>query len=66
MSKKGDKEPDKVTHDTFSALWPGFGPLIHVVTIHKDDATYTGYGYSEEEANKEAGEKYSKGDKDKK
>lgn len=62
-----DKEPDKVTHKQESSIpfMPdGIGPTIHSTTIHKDGETYTGYGSSEDEANKEAGEKYSDGKKD--
>lgn len=69
--KKGEKEPDKVTHKEESGIPlmpPGVGPSIHTTTIYKDGKTYTGLGRTEEEANKSAGDKYSNGksDQDKK
>jgi hypothetical protein len=33
-------------------------------TIEKDGETYTGYGWDREQADKNAGEKYSQGKKD--
>ena len=60
-----EKEPDKVTHEVEGSIpFIPIGPMIHTTTIHKDGETYTGHGWSEEEANKDAGEKFSKGEKD--
>ncbi len=62
-----EKDPDYVTHDEHGSIpfMPaGIGPTIHSTTVHKGEDTYTGYGWSEDEANKNAGEKYSQGDKD--
>jgi hypothetical protein len=62
-----DKEPDSVSHKQESSIPfmpPGIGPTIHSTTVRKGKDTYTSYGSSEEEANKNAGEKYSEGEKD--
>ncbi len=65
-----DKSPDKCTHSTESPLPFGvdLGLLdpIHKTKIEKDGETYTGYGWTEKESNKNAGEKYNKGQKDRK
>jgi len=60
-----NKEPDRVTHDTERVI-PFLPDVMDKTTIHKGNETYTGYGWTEEEANKSAGEKYSKGEKDEK
>lgn len=60
------KEPDRVEHDKMYAGPANVGPEVADITrIHEGDDTYTGYGSSREEANKAAGEKYSRGEKDK-
>lgn len=67
MSK--DKEPDDVMHRQESSIpfMPtGIGPTIHSTEIEKGKDTYTGYGWTEDEANKNAGEKYNRDEKDKK
>lgn len=64
MSGK-DSKPDNVTHDSYGTLpFTGGGLTIHKTTIEKDDRTYTGYGSSRDEADRNAGEKYSDGDED--
>jgi hypothetical protein len=64
MTKKSD--PDAVTHNSFwGAFLPIPGTEVHETTIQKDDDNYTGYGSSREEADKNAGEKYREGRKDK-
>jgi hypothetical protein len=61
-----ESDPDRVTH-TSSGVVPFTGDLggtLHVTTIHKDNDTYTGVGYSREQADERDGEKYASGDKD--
>ncbi len=66
---KHDKEPDKVEHKEESSFPFGLDmntlPRIHTTTIHKDGETYTGTGWSEDEANTKAGGKYNNGEKEK-
>ena len=64
MPSKNDKEPDKVTHDSEFVI--GHKPYVEVTKIEKDGETTTGLGWTREEADKNAGEKYSRGEKDKK
>lgn len=65
MSRKSD--PDSVTHDSFwGAFLPIPGTEVHTTTIHKDEDTYTGYGWSRSQSDKEAGDKYRDGERDKK
>ena len=59
------KDPDKVTHNTDTALPLGIGKVIHETIIEKDGKTYSGHGDTEDDANKDAGEKYSDGKYDK-
>lgn len=61
-----DKKPDRVDHNKTSGLpfMPYTIDTKHETKIHKDGETYTGWGDTEEEANKNAGEKYSNGEKD--
>jgi hypothetical protein len=62
-----NSEPDKVSHSS-SGRVPGTGDLggtIHETTVEKGGDKYTGYGSSREEADRNAGEKYSRGEKDK-
>jgi hypothetical protein len=59
-----DKKPDRVKHSRESALPGGLGPKYSKTTIEKGDDKYTGYGKTEKDANRDAGEKYSRGDKD--
>lgn len=63
MSK--DKSPDNVIHKTDTSLPLGAGNVIHETIIEKDGKTYSGCGDTEDEANKNAGEKYSNGNYDK-
>jgi hypothetical protein len=43
---------------------PGIGPDINKTEITKDNETTTGYGRTREEANKDAGERYRRGERD--
>jgi hypothetical protein len=61
MAKNDDKTPDRVEHTKERILLEEADKTI----IHKGSETYTGYGWSREQADKSAGEKYSKGQKDK-
>lgn len=61
MSKKGST-PDKITRDSASIL--GIFGEVHKTTVHKGSSTYTGKGTSREAADKEAGDKYRQGYKD--
>lgn len=65
MSKQNEKDPDNVCHERTTSLPFGLGHTIHKTIVEKGGNTYTGHGWTEEEANKKAGEKYNKGDKDK-
>ena len=60
MSSKS--EPDKVTRGTEFTI--SHHPFMDKTTIHKDDKTYTGYGWDREQADKNAGDKYRHGDSD--
>jgi hypothetical protein len=62
MSKK-ESRPDKVSRFSASFLGTGIGEA-HETKIHKGGATYTGKGVSRSGADKAAGDKYRKGDKD--
>jgi len=60
---KHDSKPDRVEHTQEDII-----PVImrtEKTIIHKDDETYSGLGWSREEADRVAGEKYSRGEKDK-
>jgi hypothetical protein len=59
---KNDKAPDSVTHSTEFVI--GHQPFLDKTVIHKDDDTYTGYGWDRDEADRNAGEKYERGKKD--
>jgi hypothetical protein len=59
---KGSK-PDKVSRDSASFLGTGIGEA-HKTTIEKGDSKYSGKGTSREAADKQAGDKYRKGSKD--
>lgn len=61
MSKSS--KPDKVSRDSASFFGTGIGE-VHKTTIHKGGSTYTGKGTSRDAADKEAGDKYRKGYKD--
>lgn len=63
MGTKKGSEPDKISRDSASVLGLGIGE-VYKTTIHKGGATYTGKGTSREAADKEAGDKYRKGYKD--
>lgn len=70
MSKdKDDSAPDSVNRSSESRI-PGdithLGGEIHHTEIEKGSNTYTGHGWTREEADKNAGDKYREGDKDKK
>ncbi len=62
MSKKGS-DPDRVSRQSASIFGLGIGEA-HKTTIHKGGATYSGKGTSRSAADKEAGDKYRKGYKD--
>jgi hypothetical protein len=65
MSRKSD--PDHVSRSScWGAILPIPGTEIHTTTISKDNDTYTGYGWSRSESDKEAGDKYHDGQKDRK
>ena len=64
---KDDKAPDSVSHTVESSIPfapPGIGPDIHKTEITKDNETTTGYGGTREEANKDAGDRYRRGERD--
>jgi hypothetical protein len=63
MGKGKSSGPDKVTRDSASILGLGIGE-VHKTTIHKGGATYTGKGTTCDAADKEAGDKYRHGYKD--
>jgi hypothetical protein len=65
--KDDDKTPDSISHSVESSIPfmpPGIGPDIHITEITKDNETTTGYGGTREEANKDAGDKYRRGERD--
>ena len=63
MSKH--REPDNVTHDSYGSIpFTGIGPTIYRTTIKDGNEKFTGTGYTPEEADQNAGEKYSDGDSD--
>lgn len=62
MSKKGSR-PDKVSRFSASFLGTGIGEA-HETKIRKGGATYTGKSVSKSGADKAAGDKYRRGDKD--
>ena len=61
-AKKDDRTPDKVTHRSEFVI--GHKPYVEVTEIEKDGETTTGYGWDRDEADKNAGGKYRKGEKD--
>lgn len=61
----GKSDPDEVIHEEHLSFF-GLLPSVQTTTISKDDDTYTGYGWTEEEANKKAGDAYRDGKKDEK
>ncbi len=64
MAKKS--APDAITHNSFfGAFLPIPGTKVHETTVRKGDNTYTGYGNTRQEADKNAGDKYREGSKDK-
>ena len=64
MARDDDSAPDKVTHHTEFVI--GHKPTVDVTVVEKDGRTYTGYGWDPDEADQNAGEKYSEGKADKK
>ena len=62
MAKK-DSDPDSVTHT--KEVWIPILSEPDKTIIRKDSDTYTGYGWSREQADRNAGEKYRNGEKDK-
>jgi len=62
--KKNDKGPDEVTHKTEFVIAPRLSPWVEKTVIEKGGNTYTGYGWTRNEANKNAGAKYNQGEKD--
>ena len=63
MSKSKGSKPDKVTRESASFLGTGIGEA-HKTTIHKVGSKYSGKGTSREAADKQAGDRYRKGRKD--
>jgi hypothetical protein len=67
--EKDDRAPDSVNRSSEAAI-PGdighLGPEIHKTELEKGSATYTGHGWTQEEADKNAGDRYRDGVKDKK
>lgn len=60
-----DRNPDKVSRSSSGAI-PGTGDLggtIHKTTIEKDGTKTTGTGWSKDQADKAAGDKYSNSNK---
>jgi hypothetical protein len=62
MAAKDDRTPDKVTHSSEFVI--GHKPSVEVTKIEKDGETTTGRGWDRDEADKNAGEKFSRGEKD--
>lgn len=58
-----ESDPDEVEHKEHMNFF-GLLPEIYETVVHKDDDTYTGYGWTEDEANQKAGDAYSEGRKD--
>ncbi|MHB1956171.1 MAG: hypothetical protein ACYCOU_20775 [Sulfobacillus sp.] len=56
-----DKAPDSVTHSREFVIAPRESPWVEKTVIHDGDKTSTGYGWTVDEANKNAGEKRNKG-----
>jgi hypothetical protein len=63
MSKSKGGKPDKVSRESASFLGTGIGEA-HKTTIHKGGSTYSGKWTSKEAADKQAGDRYRKGHKD--
>jgi hypothetical protein len=65
--EKDHSAPDSISRDSEAAI-PGdiahLGPEIHETTLSKGLNTYTGKGYTSEEADKKAGDRYRRGEKD--
>ena len=61
MSKK-DRAPDRVTHSSEFVL--GHKLVVAKTVIKKGDRTYTGYGWNFDEADKNAGKRYDRGEHD--
>ena len=62
-----DESAPTVSHTTESSIpfaSTGIGPTIHTTEVKTGDSTYTGKGWTEKEANENAGEKVNSGDKD--
>lgn len=62
-----EKAPDSINRSSEAAI-PGdvlhIGPEIHKTELEKGPNTYTGHGWTQEEADKNAGDNYRKGEKD--
>jgi hypothetical protein len=67
MSEEDDRAPDSISRSSEAAI-PGdiahIGPEIYETELTKGSDTYTGHGWSQEEADKDAGDKYRKGERD--
>lgn len=63
MSKSKGRRPDKVSRESASFLGTGIGE-VHKTTIHQGGTTYSGKGTSKEQADKQAGDRYRTGHKD--
>jgi hypothetical protein len=57
-------DPDRVTRDTASFLGTGLGKA-YSTTVGKGRKTYTGHGWTRKDADRRAGEKYQRGEEDK-
>lgn len=64
MGNSDKGAPDKIKRESASFLGTGLGEA-HKTTIHKGGSTYTGKGFNREQADRNAGENYRKGRKDK-
>jgi len=63
-TKDDDRAPDRVTHHTEFVI--GHKPTVDVTVVEKDDRSYTGVGWTRDEADRNAGSKYERGEADKK
>ena len=61
---KRDRTPDSITHTSKFVIAPRLSPWLEKAVIRKGGKTYTGYGWTAEQADKNAGEKYRKGKED--
>lgn len=62
---KDNKKPDSLTRKTEFVVAPSLSPWLEKTVIKKGGDTFTGYGWTREEADKNAGDRFRKGAKDK-